>query len=478
MNAQRIGISLSDGVRRAQPNCQSLAIAFDNITVYSKLMLPYSQKKEYSRHGPHPSSLGNHGSTEPTSNSVISEEFSHKLRKLESEHATLINRSNEVDSSWYNGVYTRYRYPVLTAAHVPLEWRFDLDSRSNPFLMERLGVNAVFNPGAILFDNKIRLVCRVEGYDRKSFFAVAESESGIDDFRFFDYPLEMPGTGSPETNLYDMRLTRHEDGWIYGLFCTEKKDPTAPLADTSSAVAQCGVSRTKDLLSWERLPDLVSRSPQQRNVVLHPEFVKGKYALYTRPQDSFIDAGSGLGIGWALCDTMEQAEIDKESVLDPRVYHSIKEAKNGQGPPPIKTHEGWIHLAHGVRQSAAGLRYVLYVFMTSLDDPWRVIRRPSGYFLAPTGDERVGELCNITFVNGWVERDGEIFIYYASGDTRIHVAATTVERLLDYTMNTPEDPLHSAGCVAQRTKLIRKNRRVQENSMRASGNMNCETEDT
>lgn len=385
--------------------------------------------------------------------------FAQKLANLTHRFESLIHQPNAIDEEWYNGVFERYRNPVITASHVPLEWRFDLNPATNPHLLERQGINATLNPGAIYHDGKFLLVCRVEGYDRKSFFAVAESETGIDGFRFWDEPLDLPETDVPDTNVYDMRLTAHEDGWIYGLFCTERKDPAAGPHDTSSAVAQCGIVRTKDLKKWERLPDLKSRSAQQRNVVLHPEFVGGRYALYTRPQESFIEAGSGGGIGWALCDTMEQAEIVEELIVDPRVYHTIKESKNGQGPTPIKTSEGWLHLAHGVRNTAAGLRYVLYVFLSDLDDPKRVIARPGGYFLAPHDDERIGDVSNVVFCNGWVARpSGEVYIYYASSDTRCHVATTSVERLLDYVLNTPEDGLTSRASVLTRTALIRKNR--------------------
>jgi 4-O-beta-D-mannosyl-D-glucose phosphorylase len=383
--------------------------------------------------------------------------FDQNLPTLREQHEKLVGLRNDVDHLWYNGIFDRYRHPVLTAAHVPLNWRFDLDPATNPFLLERLGINAVFNPGAIELDGKILLVCRVEGYDRKSFFAVAESASGVDGFRFWAEPIELSQTGEPDVNVYDMRLVRHEDGWIYGLFCTERKDPAPPASDTSSAIAQCGLVRTKDLRSWERLPDLKTRSSQQRNVVLHPEFIGKQYALYTRPQDGFIDTGSGGGIAWALCDSMENAEIGKEQVIEPRIYHTIKEVKNGQGPAPLKTVKGWLHLAHGVRNTAAGLRYVLYVFMTDLQEPQRVIHRPGGYFLAPWNEERIGDVSNVTFSNGWVLRGDTVFIYYASSDTRIHVATTTIERLLDYAIHTPEDGLTSASSVQARLELIRRN---------------------
>jgi 4-O-beta-D-mannosyl-D-glucose phosphorylase len=385
-------------------------------------------------------------------------DFDRRLDWLQARYLLLAERRNEPDREWYTGIYERYQHPVLTRMHVPLAWRFDLNPATNPFLQERLGVNAVFNPGAIDWHGRVVLVARVEGYDRKSFFAVAESPTGLDQFRFWNRPIEMPETADPDTNVYDMRLVRHEDGWIYGLFCTERRDPKAPPGDCSSAVAACGIARTKDLVAWERLPDLVSRSPQQRNVVLHPEFVGGRYALYTRPQDDFIQAGSGGGIGWALCERMDRAEIGEERIVEPRRYHTIAEAKNGLGPAPIKTDQGWLHLAHGVRNTAAGLRYVLYVFLCDLAEPWRVIRRPGGYFMAPSGDERVGDVSNVLFSNGWVPRpNGDILVYYASSDTRCHVARTSVERLLDYVANTPEDPLRSAACVKQRIALIEAN---------------------
>jgi 4-O-beta-D-mannosyl-D-glucose phosphorylase len=347
---------------------------------------------------------------------------------------------------------------VLTGAHTPLYWRYDLDRRTNPFLQERLGVNCVFNVGAIEWQGKICLMARVEGNDRKSFFAVAESANGVDNFRFWDHPVVMPETDDPDTNVYDMRLTAHEDGWVYGIFCTERRDRKAPPGDTSAAVAQAGIARTKDLVRWERLPDLEAGSAQQRNVVLHPELVKGRYALYTRPQDSFIEAGKGGGIGFALCETMEGAEIADETIVDPKVYHTVKEVKNGAGAPPLKTPKGWLHIAHGVRNTAAGLRYVLYAFLCDLADPSKVIARPGGFLLAPEGDERVGDVSNVAFCNGAVMRaSGEVFIYYASSDTRTHVASSSVDRLLDYVLHTGEDPLRSAACVRQRNELIDRN---------------------
>ncbi len=384
--------------------------------------------------------------------------FEERLAFLEHEYDGLIQRTNIKDPTWNNGVYERYQYPVLTAAHTPLFWRLDLDPGTNPYLMERQGINGVFNAGAIELDGKIYVVARVEGVDRKSFFAVAESENGIDHFRFWDFPIVMPQTDDPDVNVYDMRLTQHQDGWIYGIFCTERKDPNAPPGDLSSAVAQAGIARTRDLKTWERLPDLVTKSPQQRNVVLHPEFIAGKYAFYTRPMDEFISVGGGGGIGWGLCDDITRAVIDQEEIIDERQYHTIKELKNGAGAPPLKTRQGWLHFAHGVRANAAGLRYVLYVFLCDLDRPERVIYRPGGYFLAPEGEERVGDVSDVVFCNGVVGRkNGDIFIYYASSDTRLHVATTTVEKMLDYVTHTPEDGLSSAASVQNRISLIRKN---------------------
>ncbi|MCB0587759.1 MAG: glycosidase [Phaeodactylibacter sp.] len=371
-------------------------------------------------------------------------------------HETLLIRRNEPNSGG-NGIYTRWKYPVVTAAHTPVFWRYDLHEQTNPFLMERQGVNAAFNAGALLWQGKYLLMVRVEGNDRKSFFAVAESPNGVDNFRFWDFPVTMPETDDPDTNVYDMRLTHHEDGWIYGLFCTERKD-LSRLDDTSAAIAACGIARTKDLVKWERLPDLLSNAGQQRNVVLHPEFVDGKYALYTRPQDGFIEVGGGGGIGWGLTESMERAKTDEEVIIDGKVYHTIKEVKNGQGPTPIKTPHGWLHLAHGVRNTAAGLRYVLYLFMTQLDKPWVVTHAPAGHFIAPQEEERVGDVSNVVFSNGWiVNDDNEVFIYFGSSDTRMHVATTTVEQLLDYVMNTPPDGLRSAASVAARKELIKKN---------------------
>ena len=388
------------------------------------------------------------------------EEFFKRKEQLEREYRALIERKNErVEPG--NGIFWRWKYPILTAEHVPLEWRYDFDPESNPYLMERMGVNAVFNPGAIEFNGKICLVARIEGYDRKSFFAVAESENGVDNFRFWDEPILMPETDVPDINIYDMRLTRHEDGWIYGVFCTERKDPEAPEWDKTSAWAQAGIARTKDLRHWERLDDLRTPSPQQRNVVLFPEFVDGKYAFFTRPMQGFLDVGEGPGIGWGLSESIEHAVIEEEILVEDRRYHTVNELKNGMGPAPIKTDHGWLNLAHGVRRTAAGLRYVLYLFMTALDDPTRIIHRPGGYLMAPRGPERVGDVSNVLFSGGWVARDtGEVFIYYASSDTRVHVATTTVDRLVDYAMNTPEDGLRSYVCTQQRLELIRKNKKI------------------
>jgi 4-O-beta-D-mannosyl-D-glucose phosphorylase len=387
----------------------------------------------------------------------MNNDFFEKITKLEQEHKQLLLQCNEQLTAG-NGIFNRYKKPVLTAAHTPLSWRYDFNAETNPYLMERFGINAVLNAGAIKWNDRYILVPRVEAADRKSFFAVAESLNGIDNFRFWDYPVQMPETAEPDTNIYDMRLVLHEDGWIYGLFCTERRDPSANPADQSAAVAQCGIARTKDLVNWERLNDLKTPSPQQRNVVLHPEFVNGKYAFYTRPQDSFISAGKGGGIGFGLSDTIENAEIDKEIVIDHKVYHTVYELKNGLGPAPIKTNKGWLHLAHGVRNTAAGLRYVLYMFMTDLEDVSKVIYKPAGYFIAPEGEERIGDVSNVVFSNGWIaDDDGTVLIYYASSDTRMHVATTTIEKLLDYVMNTPEDGLTSFETVKILTALIDKN---------------------
>lgn len=380
--------------------------------------------------------------------------FEERKEWLVENHRRLLEKENRPIEG--NGIYERYENPVLTAEHAPLNWRYDFDPQRNPFLMERIGVHAVLNAGAIKWQGRYVLVARVEGNDRKSFFAVAESPNGVDNFRFWDRPITLPEYGEPATNVYDMRLTAHEDGWIYGIFCVERKDHSAE-GDLSAATAAAGIARTKDLVNWERLPDLETRS-QQRNVVLHPEFVGGKYALYTRPQDGFIDTGSGGGIGWALVDSMEHAVVQEEKIINRRFYHTIKEVKNGEGPHPIKTPKGWLHLAHGVRGCASGLRYVLYMYMTALDDPTRVIAEPGGFFMAPEGWEYVGDVMNVVFANGWIaDGDGRIFIYYASSDTRLHVATSTVDRLVDYCMNTPADGLRTGLSVETINHLIDKN---------------------
>ena len=385
--------------------------------------------------------------------------YDNRLHILTKEYDELISRENEKILPG-NGVFERYKYPILTADHPPLEWRYDFNPETNPYLMERFGINAVFNAGAIKFNGKYLIMARVEGHDRKSFFAIAESPNGIDNFRFWEYPVQLPDLYPEETNVYDMRLTKHEDGWIYGIFCSESKDPDAPAGDLTSAIAAAGIIRSRDLKNWERLPNLVSQS-QQRNVVLHPEFVDGKYALYTRPQDGFIDAGSGGGISWALIDDITHAVVKKEIVIEQRHYHTIKEVKNGEGPHPIKTPEGWLHLAHGVRACAAGLRYVLYLYMTSLDDPSKVIAQPGGYFMAPVGEERTGDVSNVLFSNGWIaDEDGTVYIYYASSDTRMHVATSTIERLIEYCRHTPEDRLRSTTSVKSIYDIIEANKLV------------------
>ncbi|MGD9159290.1 MAG: glycosidase [Desulfobacteraceae bacterium] len=385
--------------------------------------------------------------------------YDERLSRIQQHHNKILEQKNEKLFSMH-GLYHKYRYPVITAEHIPLEWRFDLNPDRNPRLLERMGINTTFNPGAIFLEGKYCLVVRVEGWDRKSFFAVAESPDGINNFRFRPEPVVMPGTDGPDVNVYDMRLTLHEDGWIYGVFCTERKDPNALAGDLSSAVAQAGIARTRDLKTWERLADLKTNAAQQRNVVLHPEFVDGKYAFYTRPQDDFIKAGSGGGIGWGLSETIEDAGIDTETVIDERIYHTIKESKNGQGPPPLKTKHGWLHVAHGVRGTAAGLRYVLYLFMTEPERPWIRSYSPGGYLLAPLKEERTGDVNNVVFCNGWIaDPDGRVLIYYASSDTRVHVAETDIDTLADYAMNTPPDALTSAGSVKQRLDLIKRNQK-------------------
>lgn len=381
--------------------------------------------------------------------------FAERLEWLKAQHEALITRKNEPIEG--NGIYERYKNPIITAEHAPLFWRYDLNPETNPYLMERFGIHATMNSGAIKWNGRYVLVVRVEAADRKSFFAVAESPNGVDNFRFWDHPITMPEYGEPATNIYDMRLTAHEDGWIYGIFCVERKDPSAVPGDLSSAVAAAGIARTKDLVNWERLPDLQSKS-QQRNVVLHPEFVNGKYALYTRPQDGFIDAGNGGGIGWALVDSMENAVVTEEKIINSRHYHTIKEVKNGEGPHPIKTSKGWLHLAHGVRGCASGLRYVLYMYMTSLEDPTKVIADPAGFLMVPEGVEYIGDVMNVLFTNGWiVDEDGKVFIYYASSDTRMHVATSTVDRLVDYCMNTAPDGMRTGETVRRLNELIDRN---------------------
>jgi len=384
--------------------------------------------------------------------------FDKRVGKLFKEYNKLITRTNKKQKNG-NGIYDRYKYPIVTRDHTPPFWRYDLNIETNPHLMTRLGVNTTFNAGAIKLDGKYLVVLRVEGFDVKSFFAVAESANGVDNFKFWDHPIVMPVTEDPEMNVYDMRLTQHEDGWIYGLFCAERKDLSKP-EDSSAALASCGISRTKDLKNWERLPDLKSNASQQRNCVLHPEFVNGKYMIYTRPQMGFIDTGDS-GICAGFTENMENATIDEEVMVDPRTYHTVREVKNGQGPAPIKTDQGWLHLAHGVRRTAAGLRYSLYCFLTDLRQPEKVIKRPSGHFIEPLGDERVGDVSNVTFSNGWIlDDDGKVFIYYASSDTRMHVATTTLDKLLDYVLNTPEDGGNTNACASQRDEMITNNLKI------------------
>ena len=388
--------------------------------------------------------------------------FEQRIAAMATRQKALLSRKNE-QAEPFNGLYYRYKNPVLTAAHIPYTWRYDLNPETNPFLMERFGVNAVLNAGAIKWQDKYILVARVEGTDRKSFFAIAESPNGIDNFRFWDYPLVVPETEEPDTNIYDIRLVAHEDGWVYGLFCTERRDPSAAESDQSAAIAQCGIIRSRDLHSWERLPDLKTPSPQQRNVVLHPEFVQGQYAFYTRPQDGFVEAGNGGGIGFGLAPDITHAVIGEEVVIDRKIYHTVYEAKNGLGPAPLKTEKGWLHLAHGVRYTAAGLRYVLYLFLTDISDLTRVTHKPAGYFIAPEGDERVGDVSNVVFSNGWIaDPDGTVYIYYASSDTRMHVATSSIDRLLDYVLHHPEDGLRSATSVQTLTELIDRNKAFTE----------------
>ena len=392
----------------------------------------------------------------------MKESFKKRLGYLKEQHHALVVKKNSKLRET-NGIFNRYQNPVLTAGHIPIEWKYDLNPHANPFLMERFGINAVMNAGAIKWNGKYALIARVEGNDRKSFFAIADSYNGIDNFQFWDYPLLMPETGIPDTNTYDMRLVAHEDGWVYGLFCTERKDPEAKAGDHSSAIAQCGIARTKDLINWERLPDLVTPSAQQRNVVLHPEFVDGQYGFYTRPQDSFIEAGKGGGIGFGLVKDITNAVVETEIVIDNRVYHTVYEMKNGLGPAPLKTSHGWLHLAHGVRNTAAGLRYTLYMFMTDLHDITKITHKPAGYFLAPEGEERTGDVSNVVFSNGWIaDEDGTVFIYYASSDTRMHVATSTIDQLVDYVVNTPEDGLRSAASVQTIYNLVDQNQQYTE----------------
>jgi len=387
--------------------------------------------------------------------------FQDRKIALEKEHKTLVEQKNAPQDQAGNGIYERYKNPVVTAAHVPLNWRFDLNERTNPFLQERIGMNAAFNAGAMKWNGKYLLAVRVEGIDRKSFFAIAESPNGVDNFKFWDKPCVIPQTSEPDTNVYDMRLINHEDGWVYGIFCTERKDPKAPKGDTSSAVANAGIVRSKDLINWERLPDLISNTGQQRNVVLHPEFVNGKYALYTRPQDGFIDVGAGGGIGLGYVDDMTNPIVKDEKIIFGKQYHTIYELKNGLGPAPIKTKKGWLHLAHGVRNTAAGLRYTLYMFMTDLNDISKVTHVPAGHFMGPEGIERVGDVSNVLFSNGWIEdTDGTVYVYYASSDTRMHVAVSSVEKLVDYVTNAPSDTFISAGSVKTIISQIEKNNTI------------------
>ena len=384
--------------------------------------------------------------------------YQERKQKIKEDHNNLLTKENKATFS-VNGVYERYENPIITRDHIPLHWRFDFNPETNPYFIERIGFNATLNSGAIKLNGKYLLVVRIEGNDRKSIFGVAESPNGIDNFKFWDRPITMPQTENFDTNVYDMRLTQHDDGWIYGVFCSERKDFSASKGDTSSAVAAAGIARTKDLITWERLPDLISNAGQQRNVVLFPHLIEGKYAFFTRPQDGFIDTGKGGGIGFGLSETIEKPEVKEEIIVDPKTYHTIYELKNGQGPAPIKTKIGWIHLAHGVRNTAAGLRYTLYVFVTDLEKPWVVTHKPHGHFIAPLGSERVGDVSNVAFANGWIaDDDGTIFIYYASSDTRMHVATTTIDKMIDYCVNTPEDKLYSHFSVETINTLIDSNK--------------------
>ncbi len=385
-------------------------------------------------------------------------DFKKRKHLVEKEHLELIVRYNPKIEKNYNGIFYRHKYPILTPLHIPVFWRYDLNFETNPHFMERLEVNSVFNAGAIEWDGKILLVPRIESNDVKSFFGIAESSNGIDNFKFWDYPIVMPQTEDPEMNVYDIRLVEHEDGWIYGLFCAERKDKTKP-HDSSAAIAKNGLAGTKDLINWERLPDIITKSPQQRNCVLHPEFVNGKYAFYTRPMDGFIETGGGGGIGWGTCEDINFPKLEDETIIERKKYHTIKEVKNGLGPAPLKTEVGWLHSAHGVRRTAAGLRYVLYLFLCDLNEPWKVIRQPNRHFLAPKGIERVGDVSNVLFSNGWVLREnGEVLIYYGSSDTRMHVVTTTLSKLVDYILNTPEDAGNTYDCVQQRIDLINRNK--------------------
>lgn len=395
-------------------------------------------------------------------NVIANTNFDKRKTEIKTEFQQLIEKKNEVQSTVGNGIFNRYKNPVVTANHTPLEWRYDFNEATNPFLMERIGINATFNAGAMKWNGNYILVVRVEGADRKSFFAIAESPNGVDNFKFWDKPCVIPQTELPDTNIYDMRLINHQDGWIYGIFCTERKDPNAGKSDTSSAIANAGIVRTKDLISWERLPDLISNSGQQRNVVLHPEFVNGKYAIYTRPQDGFIDVGNGGGIGLGYVQDMRNPIVLEEQIIFGKKYHSVYELKNGLGPAPIKTPKGWLHLAHGVRNTAAGLRYTLYMFMTDLHDISKVTHVPAGHFMAPEGFERVGDVSNVLFSNGWIENeDGTVFIYYASSDTRMHVAVSSVEKLVDYVINSPKDTFISAGSVSTIIAQVQRNKEIQ-----------------